>query len=252
MRKVLISLVIVTLMLSVSLNPTGDITSQLLTPTPSAEKPQGGVKSLASASGTGDSLSSTQYMSRGINSEQISILNTYADTGTHSGEIDLSSYLYPGWHVYEVTVDVNSIEAAPERETIAQVNNNSNFQMGESLGTFYSQLVQGFYNQPFDGQLQNYSIYYATDRYAPSVRGNASFVISSDYTTSSVITTPLNVTASEGIPIWVIIDGENVALDANAVYWALINGSTCYPDSVFSYYPTVIWYGQDCSNTILK
>ena len=245
MRKALISLVIVALMLTFPIAPTENMTNPYSASSYNLDKPQEGPTSLASASGTGNSTPAVQYMSRVIAGEQISILNTYGDPSTHSGVIDLSSYISSGWHVYEVTVDVNSMAAAPERERIADTNNNSDFQIVEILGTFYSQLVQGFYDQPYNGQLHNYSIYYATDRYAPSVRGNASFAITSNYNTSSVMTTPLNVTASEGIPIWITIDGENVPLDANAVYWALINGSTCYADSVFSYYPTVFWYGQD-------
>ena len=243
MRKALISMVIVALMLTFPITTNDNL--EEFVQVSDLSKPMNEYSSLASAGGSGSSIPATQYMSRVITSEQISILNTYADTSTHFGEIDLSSYLNPGWHVYEVTVDVNSMVAAPERKILADTNNNTNFQIVESLGVFYSQLVQGFYAQPHDGQLQNYSIYYYTDRYDPDVRGNASFAITSNYNTSSVMTTPLNLTESDATPIWTTIDGENVPLDANIVYWALINGSTCYPDLVFSYYPTVFWVGQD-------
>ena len=156
MRKALISLVIVALMLTfpITANDSQDQAVQVS----DLNRPMSGFSNLASAGGSGSSIPATQYMSRTISSEQISILNSYADTNTHVGVIDISSYLYSGWHVYEVTVDVSSMVAAPEREILSDTNNNSNFQIAESAGTFYSQLVQGFYDQPFDGQLRNRSL----------------------------------------------------------------------------------------------
>jgi DNA-binding Lrp family transcriptional regulator len=243
MRKALISLVIVAIMLTFPITTNNHLEDSIQFSDP--DMPMVRYSNLASASGAGNATPATQYMSRVISGEQISILNTYANPSTHSGVIDLSSYLSPGWHIYEVTVDANNMEAAPEREVIAHTNNNSNFQIVDIIGTFHSQLAQGFYDQPHDGELQNYSIYYSTDRYAPSLRGNASFAISSNYNTSSIITTPLNVSASEGVPIWIVIDGETASLDANNVYWALINGSTLYEGGIPFVYPTIFWYGQD-------
>jgi len=250
MRKALISLVIVALVLTFPIAPTENMTYPDANTTPELDGPLERISSLASAGGSGTPIPATQYMSRVITGEQLAILNTFADTATHSGEIDLTSYLNPGWHVYQVTVDVNSMIAAPEREVVGQLDETINFRIDEVLGTFYSQLVQGFYNQPFDGVLNNYSIYYSTERYNPSLRGNASFMISSDYQTSAAITSSVNMTASEFMLSWASLSGENAALDANSVYWAVINGSTLYQGGVpVPQYPIIYWMAEDSAGT---
>ncbi|MFW9965447.1 MAG: hypothetical protein ACFFCX_17875, partial [Candidatus Sifarchaeia archaeon] len=243
MRKALISLVIIAIMLTFPIAPTENMAGTYSIPT--LERTHDKMSNLASAGGSGNSLASLQYISRVISGEQVAILNTYSDTAVHNGEIDLSSYLEPSWHVYEVVVDVVKLEAAPEREIIADTNNNSNFQIVDIIGTWHSQLAQGFYMQSHDGQLQNYSIYYSTLGYIPNIRGNASFAITSNYNTSSIITTPMNMTPSELTPIWVGISGENADLDAGKEYWALINGSTLYKGGAPFEYPRIFWYGQD-------
>ena len=223
MRKAWISLVIVAIMLTFPITTNNNLEDSLQTS--NLNSPQSRFSNLASAGGLGNSIPATQYFSRIITSEQISILNSFANTTKHSGEIDLSTYLSPGWHVYEVTVDVNSMVAAPEKEVVGEVYETANFRIDDVLGTFYSQLAQGFYNQPYDGVLENYSIYYRTERYNPSLRGNASFMISSDYQSDSGLTTSVNMTASEFVLSWASMSGESAALDANSVYWAIINGS---------------------------
>lgn len=234
-------------MLSFPVVPIDNVSSTYSTPT--LDRPREGATSLASAGGAGNSLTAVQYMSRVINAEQISILNTFADTNTHSGEIGLSSYLNPSWHIYEVTVDVNSMEAAPEREVVGITYETFNYQISEILGTFYSQIAQGFYDQPFDGTLQNYSIYYSTTDYTPATRGNASFIVSSDYTTSSsAMTTLINMTASDSVFSWVTLSGENSQLDADTVYWAVINGSLLNTwGSPIPTYPIIYWGSESTS-----
>ncbi|MGD9397894.1 MAG: hypothetical protein PVJ05_15765, partial [Candidatus Thorarchaeota archaeon] len=248
MRKALISLVIVALMLTFPITANDSQDESVLSAEPNT--PMRSSPSLAAAGGSGNSIPATQYMSRVISGEQISILNTYADTSTHSGVIDLSSYLSSGWHIYEVTIDVNSMTAAPEKEVVGVTYENFNFQISEILGTFYSQLAQGFYDEPFDGTLQNYSIYYSTTDYTPTTRGNASFIVSSDYSTNSAMTTPVNMTDSDSIFTWATVSGEDVQLSANTVYWAVINGSLLNSfGSPIPTYPIVYWGAEDAAGS---
>jgi len=242
MRMALISLLIITLILTFPFPQVEN--STCIDSTPNLRRTQDDIISKTAVEGSGDPLSSNLYISRMITSERISILNTYADTSLHSGIIDLSNYLEPGWHIYKVEINVTKMEAAPEREAIAQINENSNFRI-EDIGIFISELAQGFYEQPHDGQLMNYSIYYRTFFYNPSQRGNASFAVTSNYNTSSIMTAPVNMTASESVARWVVLDGENAALDANTIYWAIINGSTLYEGGIPSVYPEIDWLAQD-------
>jgi len=248
MRKAMIPLILIVLVMSFPIhtfvNMDSGMNSDTLESTPS------GSYVTSAAGGSGNPLLSTQFMSRVITGEQISILNTYADTNTHSGAIDLSGYLYPGWHAYEVTVDVNNIEAAPEREVIGQLDETINFRIDDITGTFYSQLAQGFYDQPFDGVLDNYSVYYSTERYNPSLRGNASFMISSDYQSSGGLTSSVNMTASESVQSWESISGESAPLDANSIYWAIINGSSLYQGGLpIPQYPIIYWMAENSAGT---
>ena len=166
---------------------------------------------VAAASGNGDGRDATQFFTRKITSQQMDILNTFAATATHQTELSLIDYQVSGWRLSEVKMDIENIDASAEREVVGQTYENLNFQVAEVLGTFRSQIAQGFYNYPHNGVLMNYSIYYITDRYSPPARGNASLVVRSgnQIDTASDITTPENMTASEGIFSWVTVSGEN-------------------------------------------
>ncbi len=245
MRKALISLVIVAIMLTFpNVSNQNNIAEQnsesVLNSTPKT------AVVLSSAGASGISLPAYQFMSRSLNSLQVDILNTYSDTTLHSGEVDLTSYLIPGWHIYEVSIDVNNFEAAPERETLGVTYENAFFYIQQIGVINYTELSQGFYNQPYDGVLQNYSIYYSTDDYTPATRGNASFIISSNYNTSSAITTPVNMTAHDAAFSWESIQGQSAALDANTIYWAIINGSLLKKaGSPTPTFPKIWWGAED-------
>ncbi|MFW9965339.1 MAG: hypothetical protein ACFFCX_17335, partial [Candidatus Sifarchaeia archaeon] len=243
MRKMTILLVIVLLMLSIptTINQIDTSNSDSIT-----NRIQETTLTLSSAGQTGVTLPTSEYMSRTLNTMQLAILNTYSNTGVHSGDVDLSGYLIPGWHTFKVEIDVSSFEAAPEREVLGVTYENPFFWILESGPTNYSQLAQGFYNQPFNGSLLNYSIYYSTDDYTPSTRGNASFYIMSDYTTSSAITSQVNMTAHDAIFLWSTIPGESAGLDANSIYWAIINGSLLKKAGLPTpTLPSIYWGSED-------
>ena len=204
---------------------------------------------VAAASGNGDGRDATQFFTRKITSQQMDILNTFAATATHQTELSLIDYQVSGWRLSEVKMDIENIDASAEREVVGQTYENLNFQVAEVLGTFRSQIAQGFYNYPHNGVLMNYSIYYITDRYSPPARGNASLVVRSgnQIDTASDITTPENMTASEGIFSWVTVSGENATLSSNTLHWIVVDGRQLYEAA--GYYPTIFWTAENTAGT---
>ena len=204
--------------------------------------------SYSSVTDSGDNRDADLFFERSITGQQVDLLNTYSNTSDHSSNIDLSSYQIDGWTLYNAQIDIVSIDAAVEKEVVGVTYENFNFQITEILGTFYSKLAQGFYNQPHDGALVDYSLYYSTSQYNTSLRGNASSVVYSDYQTSSAITTPINMTESDGTFTWSTFSGGNASLSANTVYWTIINGSLLQKvgDPIPSY-PIIYWGAENAA-----
>ena len=96
---------------------------------------------LSSAGDSGAAMSATEFMSRSLDSLQISIANSYTDSGTHSGELDLTDYLIPGWTLYNATMMLNNLTAAPEREVVGvDPQATENLKMEENLaGDIYTE-----------------------------------------------------------------------------------------------------------------
>lgn len=208
--------------------------------------PRQALPTLSSVSQSGNQLDAVLSLTRVVVDQELSILNDYSDMIDHSTVMDLTDYHIPGWTLYKAGIDINTISAAVEREVVGVTYQNYNFQVTEILGTFYSKLAQGFYNRPHNGVLVNYSIYYSTLYYNPSLRGNASFVVNSNYETESAITTPINMTSSDSVFSWAVIPGENVNLSANTVYWAIIDGSLLVKaGSPVARYPVIYWGAED-------
>ncbi|MFW9927243.1 MAG: hypothetical protein ACFFDM_10835, partial [Candidatus Thorarchaeota archaeon] len=247
MRRSVILLVLAVLLLS-SIQETGHLegTPVLLDENPLLPENQ---SHSASVSGKGSTQTATMFFNRTITGLQLDILNTYSDTYTHNAELDLSVYQISGWRLANIQIDTESITAAAEKEVVGETYQNLNFQVSELAGTFYPQIAQGFYNYPHNGVLVNYSIYYITDRYSPPARGNASLVVRSgnQIDTASDITTPENMTASEGVFSWITINGENAALSANTLHWVVIDGSLLYEAA--GYYPTIFWTAETGAGT---
>ncbi|MCK5266474.1 MAG: hypothetical protein KAR03_12765, partial [Candidatus Thorarchaeota archaeon] len=194
MKRFSLLLIVIVLVFSVTLEIRGPTTSHFYEPdlSPNHEF------SYSSVTDSGDNRDADLFFERSITGQQADLLNAYSNTSDHSSNIDLSSYQIDGWTLYNAEIDIVSIDAAAEKEVVGVTYENFNFQITEILGTFYSKLAQGFYNQPHDGALVDYSLYYSTSQYNTSLRGNASSVVYSDYQTSSAITTPINMTESDG------------------------------------------------------
>jgi hypothetical protein len=114
---------------------------------------------VATAAGEGDDRVATQYFTRKITSQQMDILNTYATTSVHQADLSFSDFQVPGWRLYNVNIDIGNITATAEKEVVGVTNNNTDFRIEEHDSTWYSQLAQGFYNQPHDGVLFNLLLY---------------------------------------------------------------------------------------------
>ena len=85
-------------------------------------------RNVATASGGGDTRSATQFFTRKITSQQLDILNTYANTTDHSEELSLSDYQVSGWKLYKVQIDIGTMTATPEKEVVGVTYENFNFQ----------------------------------------------------------------------------------------------------------------------------
>ncbi|MHA1963784.1 MAG: hypothetical protein ACW97G_04295 [Candidatus Thorarchaeota archaeon] len=249
MKKALVLLVVTVLVLSAI----QEVGSPNWTPTQMDENLLSPVvnSSAASVSGGGSSQTATMFFDRTITGENLNIFNTYSDTATHNAILDLSTYQVAGWRLSNAKIDTENISAAAEKEVVGQTYENLNFQVADILGTFHSQTAQGFYNYSHNGVLVNYSIYYVTDRYSPALRGNASLVVRSgnQIETASDITTPENMTASEGVLTWVTVSGENATLSANTLHWAVVDGSLLHEGGAPFVYPTIFWTGEDSAGT---
>jgi len=253
MKRVVVLLTTLVLILSIAAEVSGPVQT---TTTELGFNP-GENHNVAAASGGGDTRGATQFFTRTLTSQQLDILNTYANTTNHSEELSLSDYQVSGWRLYNVQIDIGTMMAAPEKEVVGVTYENFNFQVSEVLGTFYSQLAQGFYEQPHDGALVNYSIYYSTSYYDPPLRGNASFVIrtgsSSDLDSATNITTPMNMTGSDSMFSWVTVDGENTTLSSDTVYWAVIDGSELQKEgSPVPRYPIIYWGAENDAGSFVS
>lgn len=201
---------------------------------------------LSEARGTGDKQDVVAYFTRTLSGQSMSVLNSFSNTSNHYSTLSLDSYHVSGWDLYQVDIAVNELIASPEKEVIGVIHETENFRVCEESGIFYSQLAQGFYNQPHDGVLVEYSVYYSTSLYNPTLRNNASLVIRSDYSSSSTdITQPVNMTASDAVKTWSTIQCQNETLSADTVYWAMIDGSDLIKAGGPPSYPYIYWGAED-------
>ncbi|MHA2265057.1 MAG: hypothetical protein ACXAEN_21910, partial [Candidatus Thorarchaeota archaeon] len=172
MRRVLVPTILIILVLSLG-QPTSTMTmdSQI----PSLDSPLSEKTSLlADVAGIGRDRLAEFYTTRILTNRLENVLNSYASTDVHTSQLSLTDYQLSGWTLSNITIDVANITAAPEREVAGVQLENFDLQIIEFAGTFYSELSQGFYDQPHNGSLLNYSIFYSTEDYNPSIRGNAS------------------------------------------------------------------------------
>ncbi|MHA1881944.1 MAG: hypothetical protein ACTSUO_02740 [Candidatus Thorarchaeota archaeon] len=199
---------------------------------------------IASAGDSGLDSTATMFMSREISDQSISVMNSFANTAHHNGTLDLSSYLISGWSLYEVTMDVQNITAAGEREIVGEIPQvTEDFIIQEPVNDVYLDILgQEFYNQPYNGSLNNYSIRYSTFGYDTDYYGYAFFAIRTDCESISTnLTNHVNLTSSPPY-VWETVDGESANLTKNTNYWALIDGT--YLQEYSNNYPEIYWRSE--------
>ena len=200
----------------------------------------------------GNNVPVIQFMHRSVPDQLTSISNTFVSTNSHISLIDLSSYQIPGWILYQVTMNQENITAITERKVVG-VNPKTPdnlFAINEyETGLYYDQLAQGFYNQSYDGQLQKLSIFYMTPSYDPGFSNYAYLDIRSNYqdgSTNMVSSVPLGYVGYTGT--WANVT-QNVILNANTAYYAVLNGTKL--NQISGSYPTIRWYYEDTAGAFL-
>ena len=212
------------------------------------------VSHLASAGGIGSDANSVLYMSRTFTNNQTRIDNAYSWPNDHNTTIDLTQYHVSGWTLYKAEMDANTLTASVEKESIgvpATTPNDQLFRIEEYNPPYaYAMLVQGFYNQPHAGRLENYSIPYATFDYNTATRGTPYMLIVSDYTdNSSGVTTPVVMVEHDSVFDYMTAGGESQILSASTTYYVYANGSDLHPDVTFSNYPEIYWRNQNSAGS---
>ncbi|MHA1770321.1 MAG: hypothetical protein ACTSYL_02200 [Candidatus Thorarchaeota archaeon] len=201
---------------------------------------------IAGAEGQGQQSNAISYFSREITGLSLPVLNTYDAVSQHNGSLDLTPYLLPGWTLYNVTMKIDNITAAPERETVGvnpQTESFKIYKVSDSPLILVRALTQGFYNRPHNGSLLNYSIYYQTFGYGNPTYGYAYAYVLSDYSSfSSNVTNPVNLTSKETGYEWATYTTRNTILNATSTYYTTINGLNL--NYVSGNYPTIQWYSE--------
>ena len=198
----------------------------------------------SSINDTGESRNGTQFMSRTITDLNTSILNTYTNPENHNGTINISDYQIPGWTLYNTTIDIGSLSGAPERETVGVDREKWDFEIEKHESLYYTQLAQGFYDQPYNGSLQNYSIYYDTSSYNPENNNPAYFLIRRAYDNDTS-----NVTSHSVVPPTISSTWHTeylkVNLTADHEYYLIIDGRALveYEDK----FPEIEWGAEDAA-----
>ncbi|MHA2067977.1 MAG: hypothetical protein ACXABY_26750, partial [Candidatus Thorarchaeota archaeon] len=241
MRRTSIPLIVVVLILAMPLseNQVPVHSDHSRTNTPNA-----GTQFLPSdASGAGSSSQAMLFMGRTFTGLQTSVVNEYSDSDKHNGSLDLSSYLVSGWTLYKAVMNVTSMEATVEREVVGSTSSPGlGYRIEEyNPDVYYSDLAQGFYSQPHDGRLLNYSVVYSTFGYVTATRGTAYLEIRSIYDSTTNLTNQYALTAEEVGFAWHTTSGENLSLSQNSEYFAVINGTDLHEDGVQFRYPTIYW-----------
>ncbi|MHA1925276.1 MAG: hypothetical protein ACW974_05130, partial [Candidatus Thorarchaeota archaeon] len=181
---------------------------------------------LSSAEGVGAGFDATSFISRSITNLNSDILNSYENPNTHSGSLSLAQYQISGWTLYGVSISVDSITAAPEREKLIS-SSDDYIRIENSSGDVTDALYQEFYDQPHDGKLENYTIIYRSPYYDSS-NGDVYLGVRGDYDNSSTDMTswitPF-VQTSDNTTTTHDCSSDNAILDASTPYYVVINGT---------------------------
>jgi len=247
MKRVLVSSVIIALVLIIPLTAREVDTSnrhhQQLPDEPSRSS-----LALADVGGTGEDAASTLFISRTFSDKQLSILNSYNAPDHHNGTLNLTQYHIPEWTLYNVTMNIENLTASPEREVVGVQDETPSFRIYEAEGfANVTQLAQGFYDQPHNGSLLNYSIYHSTPTYDPAVCGYAYFTVRSNYSVSSTNLTTLVPLVYVGFTKTWNTSSTSANLTINTVYYAMIDGNSLQKSGVT--FPDVQWHSENSAGT---
>ncbi|MBY8997158.1 MAG: hypothetical protein KGD60_05460 [Candidatus Thorarchaeota archaeon] len=193
---------------------------------------------LSSATSSGSNLESVAFMTRSFESQSIQVLNSYASTSQHFGQLDLTDYLIPGWSLYNVTMDVSSITAIAEKETTG-ISESTYIEISNQSGSITDVLYQAFYNQPHDGRLENYSLDFRAPFYDNSL-GEAFLVIRSDYADPQKNVTDWITPFSQQPSFTTVthdLSSDGIVLNASNYYYAVIDGTVLQ-----GYYSGIWWF----------
>ena len=210
---------------------------------------QKNISALSQAGEQGNQQASLMYMSRFLTSKSCSIFNNYSAPLHHNGTADFNEYLLSGWTLYNVTIDIENITAAPERKATNINNYNTFLAIYKNPGppiTYYDGIAQAFYNEPFNGSLLNYSLPYRTVVYDDNLYNNASLSIRSDPDSSIVFGEELNMSYRSTYDPWLEVD-TSVVLNRSTNYWIVMDGEDLQEyDSDF---PVIRWRGTNLEDT---
>ncbi|MHA2191178.1 MAG: hypothetical protein ACXAAP_13185 [Candidatus Thorarchaeota archaeon] len=184
-------------------------------------------QSLATAGGIGSNTGSIANISRSFSGILTSVLNSYSDVSTHTGILDLSSYQVPGWTLYNVTILMDDLTAISERDSLGIVPN-TDIIIQNNSGIVTDSLYQEFYNEIYDGKLDNYTITCRVDYYLVAfghsylgVRSN----FSDSLTNETGWITPWVQNPLADVDITHDTSGDNAILNASTPYYVTIDGT---------------------------
>ncbi len=199
------------------------------------------VHSISSASGQGNTSTAVQHFSREVTGQTFTVTNSYASTAQHNGTVDLTQFHMAGWTLYRADMTIDNLTAIVEREVVGSIDQTQNFYIREDTLSNVTQLAQGFYAQPHDGLLLNYSVFHSTPTYNPSLYGDAYFVVRSDYALSSSNVTSPQALVYEGSSVWTTITAL-ANLTGDSTYYALIDGNALQKSGPA--FPMIIWNSE--------
>ncbi|MFW9963758.1 MAG: carboxypeptidase-like regulatory domain-containing protein [Candidatus Sifarchaeia archaeon] len=183
---------------------------------------------LSHAGSSGNTSSTILYMSRIISGLNFGIYNSYIDLN-HNGLLDLTGYHVPGWSLYKAVIDATSIDAAAERVSL-NVNPTTYIRIRNDTGVTdltTDVLYQEFYNQAYDGKLENYTIGYNVPYYDPTL-GEGYLVVRSDFSDPLTNTTGWITPFFQAIPDQTTTHdcaSDNAILNASTPYYVVIDGT---------------------------
>ncbi|MFW9889860.1 MAG: hypothetical protein ACFFER_16855, partial [Candidatus Thorarchaeota archaeon] len=181
----------------------------------------------SSAAGNGAGFDALSFFSRKITTLSSEIMNSYDSPISHSDTLSLTQYQIPGWTLYGVSMSIESITATAERERLIS-SSNDYIRIENLTGDVTDALYQGFYDQSHEGKLENYTIIYKSPYYNID-NGDVYLGVRGDYDNSSTDMTswitPFAQTDEENITVTHDTSGDNAILDANSVYYVVINGT---------------------------